>query len=131
MDTVVIPKKPYAVIEDKQGNRLIRKKTTMHLALKGAKSLREIGRINFNARTMSTYRSRTKHLHRQSNSYGFNHYLIKNAVTFDSVLLKDEYGMYRISCEVILKDGFFLYFKQEGFELQIFLSLDTINKYKI
>ena len=127
----MIPKKPYAIVEDKQGNRIIRRKSVMCLALKGAKSLREIGKIDFKTRTMSTYRSRVKHLHRQSNSYGFNHYLIKNTVTFDKVLLRDGYGKYLIPCDVILEEGYFLYFKQEGFELQIFLSLEVINRYKL
>jgi hypothetical protein len=82
-------------------------------------------------RQLEVMRERSKHLFRKFNAYGFNHHILANATLFDHVLLKEDNGVYNVPKEVILEKGKFMNFKNHGgFELQIFLPLDEIEKYK-
>jgi len=78
-------------------------------------------------------RERMKHLFRQNESYGFNNTMLKSClcVNIDTIILRDDYGVYMFPISVIFDKGEFMYFKQDGFERQVFLKLDEINKYKI
>lgn len=118
-------------IPDKDGNEiLVNDGRRILLRLASEKKARRIGEIN-SKKQLVVHRKRMIHLHYKSQSYGFNHYIIDNAKKFKHVLLIDERGRYLIPNKVILKKGEFLYFKQIGFELQIFLSLEIINQYKL
>lgn len=118
-------------IPDKDGNEiLINNGRSILLRLRGERKARRIGEIN-SKKQLVVHRKRIIHLHYKSQSYGFNHYIIDNAKKFNKVLLIDERGSYLIPNKVILEKGEFLYFKQVGFELQIFLSLEIINQYKL
>ena len=123
-------KKKTIRIPDADGNELRIVDRTILLKLASETKTRRIGLIN-SKNQLYIKRKRIIHLHYKSDSYGFNHYIIDNAKKFSSVLLIDERGRYLIPNRVILDEGKFLYFKQEGFERQIFLSLDIINQYKI
>ena len=104
---------------------------TLRLKLASEKHYRSIGRINMKHRQLEVMRERSKHLFRKYNAYGFNHHILANATLFDHVLLKEDNGVYNVPKEVILEKGKFMNFKNHGgFELQIFLPLDEIEKYK-
>lgn len=104
---------------------------TLRLKLASEKHYRAIGTINMKYRQLEVMRERSKHLFRKFNAYGFNHYILANATLFDHVLLKDDEGVYNVPKDVVLQKGKFLNFKNHGgFELQIFLPLLEIEKYK-
>lgn len=75
------------------------------------------------------------HLHIKSNSYGFNHYLMKKSHFIYIMLSTGDGNYYRIPKSEILEKGKILHFKNSSdgnaFELQIFLELEIIKKYDI
>ena len=104
---------------------------TLRLKLASEKYYRSIGSINMKHRQLEVLRERGKHLFRKFNAYGFNHYILANAILFDHILLKEDNGVYKVPKEIVLEKGKFMNFKNHGgFELQIFLPLDEIEKYK-
>jgi hypothetical protein len=131
-------KKPIrtAIHQDCNGNQLIIEHYATHaninLKLTEERRKRNIGTLDFSSRTLYVTRQRDKHLFRKMNAYGFNHYLLKEAKLFDQVTLKDETHNWCIPREYILDKGNFLNFSNHGgFELQIFVRLSDIEKYKI
>lgn len=120
------------LVPDKNGNKLILTvKGNVFLKLKNEKRKRKLGVINRAKKIFIIKRNRQKHLHRKTNSYGFNHHIISKAKTFDKILLKDEYGEYQFPISKILDHGkTFLHFMQKGFELQIFLPLEIIELHR-
>jgi len=123
------------IIKDEVGN-IIESTHKVHIAtlrlkLASEKHYRSIGSINMKYRQLEVVRERSKHLFRKFNAYGFNHYILANAILFDHVLLKEDNGVYNVPKEVILEKGKFMNFKNHGgFELQIFLPLEEIEKHK-
>lgn len=93
------------------------------------KKERKLGIVDKESRTLFVNRERTKHLHRNSNSYGFNYMLLKEAQSFDFIMLKDEITTYKIPRQAVLDYGDFLHFKQQGFEKQIFVPLSILETY--
>jgi hypothetical protein len=75
-----------------------------------------------------------RHLHRKSNSYGFNYHLLKDFDTFSTVMLKENGATtFAIPKERILEDGQIMFFKKArtgSFELQIFLNKNDIQIWK-
>jgi len=123
-------------IRDEEDNKIISTHhgtfATVRLKLKAENFHREIGTIRFAEREFHVKRIRTKHLMWNSKQYGFNHYILDNAKTFDFVVIEDEVEMFRIPREVMLEKGKFMHFKNNGgFELQTFVSLATLEPYKI
>jgi hypothetical protein len=102
---------------------------TLHL--KGKKAGRNIGRVRLADRVLEVSRKRDKHLMLKANAYGFNEYVLREAKRFDKIELKDDYGTYLFSRQLVLDMGKYLHFKEEGFEKQIFLSLNIITNHKI
>ena len=82
-------------------------------------------------RTLTVTRNRAKHLLQKGNAYGLNHKLLAEATRFDTVRIVDDYGRWDIPREFILENGKFLLFAKQGFELQIFISLEQIERFKI
>lgn len=124
------------VIKDNDGNAIISAHhgsfCIVRLRLAEENFQREIGTIVFDKREMRVKRQRGKHLLKKANAYGFNHYILNNAKLFDFVVIEDEYTSWRIPREVMIKDGQFLHFKNSGgFELQIFVSLETLAPYAL
>lgn len=103
---------------------------TVSLKLK-EKPIRDIGIVDMNSRIIMMKRERKKHLFKKTNSYGFNEYLIRNAKTFDNVLLSDDDGFYLIPREVIIENNSYLHFKSDGYEKQLFLPLEIIYTHKV
>ena len=102
---------------------------TLHL--KGKKAGRSIGRVRLADRVLEVSRKRSKHLMLKANAYGFNEYVLREAKKFDRIELTDEYGTYLFSRQLVIDMGRYLHFKEEGFEKQLFLSLNIITNHKV
>lgn len=134
------PKTPAEIreflIDDSGLNRVILKVTdkTMVVWLKlkteGARK-RKIGTITRSTRTMVIKRDRSKHLLIKANAYGFNQYILESAKSFNTIRLSDQYHDWKIPVKDILEKGKFLFFKQQGFEVQRFMSLDELKPYLV
>lgn len=96
---------------------------------------RKLGTIDCEKRILVTKRNYRKHIMKANLSYGFNHFLLKEATKFDHILLEEKDGKerhrYLIPRQKILEEGTFLHFKQIGFEKQIFLSYEKIKTYEL
>ncbi len=90
---------------------------------------RQVGVINEKQRILTVYRE-PYHLHRISNSYGFNYQLLDEAKKFDFVRIIAADAEYKIPRTELLAKGNFLFFKEQGFERQIFVKLDELKKHQ-
>jgi hypothetical protein len=101
------------------------------LSLKEENRERELGVINHVKRRFEIKRDPKKHLFLKFNAYGLNHALLSDGL-FDSVLIDDTKNKWEVPNDVIVNNGRFLNFKNNGgFELQIFIPLSKIEKYKL
>jgi hypothetical protein len=119
------------VIEDEAGNKLIINGNRISLKFANEQYARLIGVINLENRFMFVLRTRKKHLFKKLNAYGFCYRVISEAKKFDYIKIADEFGTYLIPRKVMLDRGEFLHFKKQGFELQIFLNIHLMNRYKL
>lgn len=131
------------VKDDEHGNRLYQrvfvdenkrqKLANVYLKLKSEDRHRQLGIIDFEKRTFICKRNSKKHLHIKSNSYGFNFTLIEDPfLSIDYIQVKiDEAEDYIISKKIIADFGNTLNFKQQGFELQKFVSIKTLKQHAI
>jgi hypothetical protein len=122
-----------AIIDKSHNALLIHFDGKVELEIHTEKGVRNIGTIN--DKTLFVDRDSEKHLHRKSNAYGFNYYLLKNTDFFKWVLIKEDgQNIYVIPKETIIEFGQVMYFKNSSdgnsFEVQIFLNLDIIKTYK-
>lgn len=119
---------------DKEGNffRVYQndKVIVIKLCLAKENREREIGLVNIADKTLQIKRNRAKHLFNKNESYGFNEHIIKTGTTFDNVLLNDEIESWLIPKQYIEENGRYLFFKEQGFEKQLFVSLKEIDKFK-
>lgn len=124
-----------AAIMSKEGHRFEAEEKdgflyiTLHL--KGSRKGRNIGRVRLADRVLEITRNREKHLMKKGKAYGFNEYVMRTAKTFDKIELQDDYGTYVFPRQLILDSGYYLYFKEEGFEKQLFLPLFLIQSFKV
>lgn len=123
------------IIDDEGHNRIIAKANdkviTLHLKLKSERRRRLIGAITISTKTLRITRDRNKHLFIKYLAYGFNDYIMSNAKRFDTVWLKDQNSDWKFPVSFLLEHGKYLYFKQQGFETQRFLSLEELEPYKV
>lgn len=111
----------------RSNNRLI----IVKLKLKNMKP-RMIGTVTKSTRTIEMKRKRDKHLHFKTNSYGFNDYILREQTSFDWVRLSDDLGNHwKIPVSYILEKGEYLFFKQQGFEKQRFVSLENLEQFRV
>lgn len=92
---------------------------------------RKLGIISGNR--FIVYRNRAKHTFNKTNSYGFSSEVIEGLYKYVGIKfvdVYDDFGMYRLGIEVI-QSGEFLFFKEQGFEKQLFVPLEEIEKYKV
>lgn len=78
-----------------------------------------------------TERKKSKHFHRMMQSYGFNYHLLLNCKEFgfDKVVVIEDGKRHKpIEVSELKQKGVVKYFKKQGFELQIFVNADIINK---
>ncbi len=103
----------------------------LRLKLKDDKP-RLIGTVTKSTRTIEMRRKRAVHLFRKTNSYGFNNYVLTEQNSFDWVRLSDDAGNHwKIPVKYILENGAYLNFKNEGFELQRFVSLESLEQFRV
>lgn len=120
---------------DGHGNVMrVERYTEMHvikLLLPRIKQTRHLGRIHKPTRVLYTTRVRSKHLHRNTNSYAFNEYLIRNSSLFDFIELKQgKKNRWVIPVSYIREYGIVDEYGEQGFEKQIFISLESITQFK-
>ena len=131
-NTTMVIKKTTA---DQYGNYFITQRTEnsilIQLKLANENRVRNIGIVNRHDKFIEIIRDKSRHLFRKGNAYGFNEHLIKTAKTFDNVKLIDGDGVYLLPKSVILEKGRYMFFKEQGFEKQLFLDMDIINGFKI
>ncbi len=121
---------------DEEGKNRVHTKSTektvaVSIKLASETKARKIGVITKSTRTMVIERERYKHLFIKGNAYGFNEYILKHAKLFNVIRLSDEFHDWKIPVEFILKEGKYLNFKQQGFELQLFVSLEQLGPYRV
>lgn len=94
---------------------------------------RHIGTVTKSTKTVQMVRDRTKnHLFREGNAYGFGYYVLKNQSCIDWVRLSDnENNYWKIPVKYIIENGRFMNFKQQGFELQKFVSLNELEQFRV
>jgi len=110
-------------------NIRITQKGEVHLVLPNQKP-RNIGWFSDNGNTFHTQRNPAKHLHRNSNSYGFNYELLRDG-NFSRVIVHLPFGGLLETTRIhILKKGGFLHFKVRGYERQRFLALSDFGREK-
>ena len=121
-------------ISDSAGNKIIASNNgdRIKVLLKLNTELRSrlLGYVNIKSKSIKIIRKKEVHLLHKNNSYGFNHTLLNDAKTFNKILLKDELNSWKIPTQFILDNGKFLFFKEQGFERQIFISMEQINQFK-
>lgn len=122
-------------VEDEGLNKILMKATektkVVYLKLKSEKRRRRIGYVTVSTKTFHIKRTRAEHLLFKANAYGFNEYVIKNQTSFDTVNLSDDIEHWKIPVSFIKEHGSHLWFKEQGFEVQLFLSLEQLAPYKI
>lgn len=106
------------------------KRIIIWLKLASEKRHRKLGTINLKQKTLQIERNRSRHLMRKFDGYGFNHKLIADSKLFDTVRLTDDFSEWKIPKKFILDNGMFLNFKGQGFEVQIFVTLNQIEQFK-
>ena len=107
----------------------------IYIKLASENKPRKIWYINPKKRWLVVLRKKSRHFHRLSKSYGFNFEILDKAQQFDKILLRENMGTksaktYEIPVKVILEEGEFLFFKEQGFEKQIFLKLKRIKDFE-
>lgn len=118
------------MVWDSNGNKLYKKGDTIFLILSSEGYPRKLGVLDVKHRVMTMTRDSSKHLHIKSNSYGFNFNLLDTASLFDTIRLIIDGVHYMIPISLIKEKGNFLFFRQQGFEKQIFLEVSEILKHE-
>lgn len=119
-------------IKDEQGHEIISvlkgNKRLLSLKLKGQKP-RKIGVFYPSSGNLYVFRNREKHLHRESNSYGFNYTLLTRLPNLKQVIIQESIkDQYSVGLGNLLAEGKFLFFQQQGFEKQIFYPITKLRK---
>lgn len=127
--------------DDNAGNRVymkvyfdennVHQNSIISLKLKEENRPRQIGSYDFITRTFHCKRKTAKHLHRKSKSFGFNWTILNDKfLAVENVyLIVDDEEHYKFPISLINDYGQFLNFKQQGFELQRFMSFELIKRY--
>lgn len=119
------------ILRDENGNEVFRSGNKVFLRLASELRPRLLGYL-YKGKLLVCPRDRELHLHRASNSYGFNYAVIEHATLYDTIAVDERWkGRTRrllISLEDVKKYGKFLYFKQQGFERQIFVALEHFKE---
>lgn len=129
--------------DDRCGNRLFlrvffnekKENTNADLFLKLAKEgrTRQIGSLDLSTHTFWCKRSMSKHYHYATKSFGFNWSIMQDDfLDIKKIhLVVDDEHHYEFPISIMKDYGIFLNFKEQGFELQRFLSYKLIKNYKI
>lgn len=120
-----------SIFKDYHGNTVFVKGGKIRLRIKGTDRVRTLFHIHKDLNYIACERKPSKHLHRKSNSYGFNWDVLQKADIVENVLVREGKKNYLVPIQEIKNRGTFLWFSTKQCELQIFLSLDEIKKYRI
>lgn len=126
---------------DSEGNMLIVKQEPLYKNYKIYLSLvkegnreRLIGEVDTENQVLLVKRDKSKHFHLKSHSYGFNREVIFRMAVFKFVLIEETVGdaihYYMIRDKYIIEHGQRLFFREQGFELQVFLDYHHIVKHE-
>jgi len=123
-------------VVDEHGNYiLVSDNNEVTLFLASESKTRKMGTINKVDSNFIVTRKKEVHLHRNTNSYGFNYRFLQENKSFSFILLKEfvdrKVITYRIPKNIVMNNGNFQLYSKQGFELQIFLTLEEIETYKI
>lgn len=103
---------------------------SLQLSAEGGRK-RKLGTVTKSTKTMEIKRNRVDHLFRKGNAYGFNQWVLQEAKAFNKIRLSDEHDNWVVPVKFILDNGKHLNFKQQGFELQLFVSLEQLEYFKV
>lgn len=129
--------------DDKHGNRIYMRvffnenkqptASTIYLKLAKESRFRQLGNYYFETKTFFCKRKTEKHYHYVSKSFGFNWTIIDDAMLDIAKihLVVDDQRHYLFPKSMLADYGKFLNFKEQGFELQRFLSFGLIKNYEI
>jgi hypothetical protein len=131
--------KPIHQRSDKKGNMIIvteepvygNRKVYIHLA--GEDKPRLIGEIDRRNKILFVRRDKSKHYHYKMNAYGFNWVVINETKNFNQVLLLLKDGSmkqyFMIPVDFIKSNGMVKNFSSSGFELQVFLRAEYLDRF--
>jgi len=120
------------MIVDDFNNKIYREHSVIYLVLSANNKRRKLGIIDFKKETFNVHRNYDRHLLKKNNSFGFNVSLLETAKIFNKVVLTtNKKEVFVIPVDFILKKGEYLFFKQQGFEKQIFLKLEDMKDFKL
>ncbi len=128
INTKILDEEQNLILIVRKGNNI-----TLYIKLKSENRKRKIGYINVATKTLHIRRKRALHLFFKFNAYGFCYHIINDAKKFDKIRLKDDFDEWVIPTSFILnkENAKYLHFKGNGgFELQVFLPLDSIEQFK-
>lgn len=113
------------ILSEEDGNYIvIDDSKNVYLKLRTEPRARKLGRVT--KKGLIVRRVREKHLHKLSNSYGFNYLMLKLLPDVKTVILRDDFGEYEIPADVI-RAAPCMRFKKAAdgneYELQHYLSL--------
>lgn len=124
------------LLQDNHGNVLILEKTknrtSIYLRLATERHRRLVGHICHKYLVLHVERELDKHLLNKANAYGFNYTLLDKGRTFNYVCLHetDTNRVYLFDKSWAIENGQFLFFKEQGFEKQIFVSRDLLQQWR-
>ena len=106
---------------------------SVFLKLKKESKKRSLGNLYFKSRSFYVIRDSEKHLHRASKSFGFNWTILNDPfLDIQNIYLRvDKVNKYIIPISIFKEYGFFLNFKESGFEKQKFLKYEFIKNFKV
>lgn len=115
-------------ISDAFGNKMVSNVTTGRLDLFLESNDRMVGRIKKSQSSGKIYYhksglKRKEHLFRKNQSWGINNCIVEALPSGSMLLVDSDCGRYQITVEDARAYGEFLLFKQQGFELQLFIPL--------
>jgi hypothetical protein len=121
----LLKSKPFDLIFNKtdiQGNKLEYIETNLFLTLKADGKRRNIGTITIHPDNKILY---TKHetnggIFRKTNAWSIHNYILHNV---EYIIYYTETKIYKITAEVAKTKGSYLFFKQKGYELKIYVPL--------
>lgn len=119
---------------DPMGNVLYKevfKNGNYKLSLKLIKEnrVRALGMVDVTTGTFYMERKRGKHVLLKTDSYGINGVALDQPEV-KSICITDEKGTFLLTKETVYENGKYLFFKQTGYEKQIFVPLTIIEKFE-
>lgn len=96
---------------------------------------KRIGTYDSSTKILYLERSKAKHLHKNTNSYGINSDMLESiALDCEHIVLSEKDGKsmhkYKIPFFELMRHRFFLHFKSQGYEKQVFIKHSIFTNFK-